>query len=58
MTIQEMKKLIVGDVVQDLELYKNTGNVIYCVITKIYDDHMVYSKFYHFYLTIKLCKHK
>ena len=26
--------------------------------TKIYDNHMVYSKFYHFYLTIKLCKHK
>ncbi len=41
MTIQEMKKLIVGDVVQDLELYKNTGNVIYCVITKIYDDSVI-----------------
>ena len=28
------------------------------MILTMYDNHMVYSKFYHFYLTIKLCKHK
>ena len=41
MTIQEMKKINVGDVIQDLELLKNTKKEKYCVITKIYDDSVI-----------------
>ena len=41
MTIQEMKKINVGDVIQDLELFKNTKKEKYCVVTKIYDDSII-----------------
>lgn len=41
MTIQEMKKINIGDVIQDLELLKNTKKEKYCVITKIYNDGIV-----------------
>lgn len=38
MTIEEMKNLKLGDIVQDLELLKNLNKEIYCVIVKIEDD--------------------
>lgn len=38
MTIQEMKNLKLGDVVQDLELLKNLNKDIYCVIVEIESD--------------------
>ena len=41
MTIQEMKKINVGDVVLDLELLKNTNKIKYCVVTKIFDDNII-----------------
>ena len=34
MTIEQMKEINVGDVIQDLELLKNTSKIKYCVITK------------------------
>ena len=34
MTLEQMKEINVGDVIQDLELLKNTSKIKYCVITK------------------------
>ena len=38
MTIEEMENLKLGDVVQDLELYRITNEVIFCLVAKIQDD--------------------
>ena len=38
MTIEEIKNLKLGDVVQDLELLKNLNKEIKCLIVKIEDD--------------------
>lgn len=38
MTIQEMKNLKLGDVVQDLELLKNLNKQINCLVVKIEED--------------------
>jgi len=38
MTLEEIKNLRLGDIVQDLSLLKNTGKTIFCIITKIEDD--------------------
>ena len=42
MTIQEMKNLKLGDVVQDLELRNNINKKVLCVIIGVEDD-MVYA---------------
>lgn len=41
MTVQEMKNINIGDVVEDLELLKNTKKEKYCVVTKIYDNGII-----------------
>ena len=38
MTIQEMKNLKLGDIVQDLELLKNLNKEVNCLIVKVEDD--------------------
>ena len=38
MTIQEMKNLKLGDVVQDLQMLKNVKRDIFCVVCKVEDD--------------------
>lgn len=38
MTIQEMKNLKLGDVVQDLQLLKNLNKEINCLVVKVEDD--------------------
>lgn len=38
MTIQEMKNLKLGDVVQDLELLKNLNKEIFCLVAEIQED--------------------
>lgn len=43
MTIQEMKNLKLGDIVQDLELLKNLNKEIYCVIVAIESDYGVFA---------------
>ena len=40
MTIQEMKNLKLGDVVQDLDLYKKTNEEIFCLVAEIQDDRL------------------
>ena len=41
MTIQEMKNLKLGDVVQDLQMLKNVSRVIYCVVIQVEDDRVI-----------------
>lgn len=38
MTIEEMKNLKLGDVVQDLELLKNINKKVKCLIVQVEDD--------------------
>jgi hypothetical protein len=38
MTIEEMKNLKLGDVVQDLELLKNLNKEIFCLVAEIQED--------------------
>lgn len=38
MTIEQMKNLKIGDVVQDLEMLKNVKRDIFCVVCKVEDD--------------------
>lgn len=38
MTIQEIKNLKLGDVVQDLQMLKNVNRVIYCVVIQVEYD--------------------
>lgn len=38
MTIEEMKNLKLGDVVQDLQLLKNVKREIFCVVCKVEND--------------------
>ena len=38
MTIQQMKNLKLGDVVQDLELLENINKEVYCLIVEVSDD--------------------
>lgn len=40
MTIQEMKNLKLGDVVQDLDLYKKTNEEIFCLVVEIQNDRL------------------
>lgn len=41
MTIQEMKTLKLGDVIQDLQMLKNVNRVIYCVVIQVEDDRVI-----------------
>lgn len=38
MTIQQMKNLKIGDVVQDFELLKNLNKEVYCLIVEVSED--------------------
>jgi hypothetical protein len=38
MTLDEIKNLKLGDVVQDLELLKNVNKEIYCLIVEVQED--------------------
>ena len=38
MTIEEMKNLKLGDIVQDLQLLKNVKREIFCVVCKVEND--------------------
>ena len=40
MTIEEMKNLKLGDIVQDLELLKNLNKEVYCLIVQIEEDRL------------------
>lgn len=41
MTIQEMKNLKLGDVVQDLQMLKNVNRAIYCVVIQVEYDRVI-----------------
>lgn len=41
MTIQEMKNLKLGDVVEDLQMLKNVNRVIYCVVIQVEYDRVI-----------------
>ena len=38
MTIQQMKNLKLGDIVQDLDLFKKTNEEIFCLVAEIQED--------------------